>query len=207
MRRVPSVRIGVVLGVGLGILLSVVVSFAGALIYLRTTGLGTGLGTGAEPGGVETTAARAARRFAVPAATRALRNPVPVSAEALADGMAHYADHCASCHANDGSGNTEMGQGFYPKAPDMRLAATQELTDGELFHVIEQGIRFTGMPAWRTGTSAGEESSWRLVQFLRHLPQLTPAELDAMRARNPRSPDDIRHEIEEDSFLNQGVLP
>ena len=199
MRRVSPVLVGVVLG----IVLCVVVSLAAALVYLRTTGLGTG----DDPGAVETTAARVARRFAVPPATRALQNPVPASPEALADGMAHYADHCASCHANDGSGNTEMGRGFYPKAPDMRLAATQELSDGELFHVIEQGIRFTGMPAWRTGTAAGAESSWGLVHVIRHLPRLTSGELDAMKARNPRSPEDIRQEIEEDRFLNQGVTP
>lgn len=134
-----------------------------------------------------------------------MTNPVPASPEALADGMAHYADHCASCHANDGSGETEMGQGLFPKAPDMRRPATQDLSDGELFHVIERGIRFTGMPAWSTGTPAGEESTWHLVHFLRHLPRLTPAELEAMKARNPRSPDEIRFEIEEERFLNEGA--
>jgi hypothetical protein len=61
------------------------------------------------------------------------------------------------------------------------------------------------MPGWRTGTTAGEESSWRLVHFIRHLPTLTPAELDAMKARNPRSPEDIRFEIEEERFLNEGA--
>jgi mono/diheme cytochrome c family protein len=119
--------------------------------------------------------------------------------------MAHFADHCASCHANDGSGNTEMGRGLFPKAPDMRLAATQQLSDGELFYVIERGIRFTGMPGWGNGTTAGEESSWRLVHFIRHLPALSAAEVDAMKARNPRSPDDIRYEIEEERFLNEGA--
>jgi len=172
-------------------------SIAGGLLYLRSTGLDAR----GQPGVVEATLARAARRFAISPAVRARSNPVPASAEAVADGMAHYADHCASCHANDGSGDTEMGQGLFPKAPDMRLPATQDLSDGELFHVIEHGIRFTGMPAWRTGTQAGEESSWHLVHFLRHLPRLTPAEFEAMKARNPRSPDEIRFEIEEERFL------
>ena len=149
--------------------------------------------------------ARRARSFAIPARARGRQNPIPVSPEALADGMAHYADHCASCHANDGSGKTEMGQGLFPKAPDMRLAPTQQMSDGELFYVIEHGIRFTGMPAWSTGTSEGEESTWRLVHFLRRLPDLTEAELAAMKERNPRSPQEIRLEIEEERFLNQGV--
>jgi mono/diheme cytochrome c family protein len=118
--------------------------------------------------------------------------------------MSHYADHCAACHANDGSGKTEMGQGLFPKAPDMRLAPTQQMSDGELFYVIEHGIRFTGMPAWSTGTASGEESTWHLVHFLRHLPQLTTSEMEAMKERNPRSPLEIRLEIEEERFLNQG---
>ena len=98
-----------------------------------------------------------------------------------------------------------MGRGFYPKAPDMRLAATQALSDGELFWVIENGIRFTGMPAWSTGSKEGEASSWHLVQFIRHLPALTPAELDALKELNPRSPQEIRQEIEEERFLNEGA--
>jgi len=99
------------------------------------------------------------------------------SPEVIADGRAHFADHCAVCHANDGSGKTEMGQGMWPKAPDMRLAATQNLTDGELFWIIENGIRFTGMPGWSTGTTEGETSSWNLVHFIRHLPDISEAEL------------------------------
>jgi mono/diheme cytochrome c family protein len=172
-------------------------SIAGSLVYLRSTGLDAQ----GQPGGVEATLARAARRFAIPPAVRTMSKPVPASAEALADGLAHYAAPCASCHANDGSGDTEMGKGLFPKAPDMRRPATQHLSDGELFHVIEHGVRFTGMPAWRTGTQAGEESSWHLVHVVRHLPRLTPGELEAMKARNPRSPDEIRFEIEEERFL------
>jgi len=142
---------------------------------------------------------------AIPSAIRTMGNPTPRSAESVADGMAHFADHCAVCHGNDGSGDTEMGRGLYPKAPDMRLDTTQQLSDGDLFYIIEHGIRFTGMPGWRTGTTAGEESSWHLVHFIRHLPTLTPAELDSMKARNPRSPEDIRFEIEEERFLNEGA--
>jgi mono/diheme cytochrome c family protein len=184
----------------------VVAGFILCLIVIAAMGIGyvksNGLSTRGEPGAVETAMARATRRLAMPAEARTRRNPVPASAEALADGMNHYADHCAGCHANDGSGDTEMGRGFFPKAPDMRLPATQDLTDGELFYVIENGIRFTGMPAWGTGTDAGEQSSWMLVHFLRHLPRLTAAELETMQGRNPRSPDEIRLEIEEERFLN-----
>jgi mono/diheme cytochrome c family protein len=169
--------------------------------YLKSTGLSTR----GEPGRIETALARAARSMAIPSSARALQNPISLSSDVIAEGMAHYADHCATCHANDGSGKTEMGQGLFPKAPDMRLPATQNLSDGELFYVIEHGIRFTGMPGWGTGTATGEASSWQLVHFMRHLPKLTPEELEAMKDRNPRSPQEIRLEIEEERFLNEGA--
>ena len=58
------------------------------------------------------------------------------------------ADHCATCQANGGSGQTEIGQNLYPKAPDMRLPRTQNLRDGEIYYIINNGVRLTGMPAW-----------------------------------------------------------
>jgi mono/diheme cytochrome c family protein len=165
----------------------------------------TGLDSRSRPGAAEARLARLTRRLAVPAAARERRNPVPASPEALAEGMAHFADHCASCHGNDGSGGTEMGRGLYPKAPDMRGAPTQAMSDGELFHVIEHGIRFTGMPAWSTGTAAGEAATWQLVLFIRHLPGLTAAEIEKMEQLNPRSPEEVRQDIEEERFLNEGA--
>ena len=86
----------------------------------------------------------------------------------------------------------------------MRLAQTQQLTDGELYWIVENGIRFTGMPGWSTGDREGEEASWRLVHFIRYLPKLTPADLERMEALNPRSPEEIRQEIAEEEFLSGG---
>jgi len=185
----------------LGLVTAAVFLSAAGFAYLKSTGLSTRV----EPGRIEALVARSARSMAIPSSARVLPNPIPLSAYVIAEGMAHYADHCATCHANDGSGKTEMGQGLYPRAPDMRLPATQELSDGELFYVIEHGIRFTGMPGWGTGTATGELASWQLVHFMRHLPNLTPAELDAMKDRNPRSPQEIRLELEEERFLNEGA--
>jgi len=179
----------------------VVIAAIVAMAYVRSTGLESR----STPGAAEAKVAGMVRRLTVPSDRRDQRNPVSLSSDVLAEGMAHFADHCANCHSNDGSGKTEMGRGLYPKAPDMRLPATQQLTDGELFYIIENGIRFTGMPAWSTGTVAGEQSTWHLVHFIRHLPQLTGAELERMQALNPRSPEEIRQEIEEERFLNQGA--
>ena len=161
----------------------------------------TGLDARAQPGPLETRIARSVRRLAIPQLIRNRPNPVAASADVLAEGMAHYADHCASCHANDGSGNTEIGRGMFPKPPDMRVAATQQLTDGELFYIIEHGVRFTGMPGWSTGTPAGETSTWHLVHFIRHLPKITEDEIQHMDTLTPRSPEEIRQQIEEEQFL------
>jgi mono/diheme cytochrome c family protein len=164
----------------------------------------TGLSARAEPSQVEEFAARRVRTVAIARNARSLTNPVKASEEVIASGRAHFADHCAICHANDGSGQTEMGRGLYPRAPDMRASATQELSDGELFWIIENGIRFTGMPAWSTGMKEGEEASWHLVHFIRRLPKLTPAEIEEMEALNPRPPADTEEERAIEEFLRGG---
>ena len=97
-----------------------------------------------------------------------------------------------------------MGKHLYPPAPDMRQSGTQNLSDGELFYIIENGIRLTGMPAWRTGTSHDEQESWKLVRFIRHLPRLTGEEEQAMESLNPKTPDELKEEQEEREFLNGG---
>lgn len=154
-----------------------------------------------EPSGLERTLARIVRDIAIGRHARHEANPIPKTDETIAAGRAHFADHCASCHGNDGSGDTEMGRGLYPRAPDMRLAPTQDLDDHELFYIIENGIRLTGMPAWGTGTKSGEEDSWRLVHFIRHLPQITAEEIEQMEALNPKPPGEVRQELEAEQFL------
>lgn len=160
-----------------------------------------GLSTRTEPSQAEVLIARTMRRLATPAAVRAQENPVEPTAAVLDDGLSHFADHCASCHANDGSGQIALGQNLFPKAPDMRAPETQSLSDGELFAIIENGIRLTGMPAWGDGTAASAAGSWGLVHFIRRLPHLTPDELTRMEALNPKSPDQFRQEEEMRRFL------
>ena len=160
-----------------------------------------GFSTRAQPTAMEAWVARRARDLAMPADAKSRPNPVAGTPDTIADGRAHWADHCASCHANDGSGDTIIGKNMYPPAPDMRLPATQQLTDGELFYIIQNGVRLTGMPAWGTGSAHDDEDSWKLVHFIRHLPQITLEEKKAMEKLNPKSPDDLREEEEEERFL------
>ena len=186
-----------------GSLVTMVLGAAAGLGYVVTTGLRAA----PQPSAVEAAIARRVRALAVPRAAAGRVNPVSLSPDLLTEGMAHYADHCASCHAADGSGKTEMGAGLFPKAPDMRESATQQMTDGELFYVIEHGIRFTGMPAWSTGTPEGETASWQLVRVIRHLPRLTAEERARIEQLMPRSAEAIRQEIAEEEFLGGGEPP
>ena len=102
---------------------------------------------------------------------------------------------------------SRWAQGMYPQAPDMRAEKTQrESNDGELFYVIENGIRLSGMPAWG-GTSHGREDSWKLVRFIRHLPDVSPEEIKQMEALNPKTPEDLEEEKQEEEFLKGGSPP
>ena len=176
---------------------------AGGLWYF----VNRGVSAKEQPGRVEEFIARRVRNMAIARPAKSLTNPVASSAEVIAEGRAHFADHCAVCHGNDGSGKTAIGQGLWPKAPDMRQATTQNLTDGELFWVIENGVRFTGMPAWSDGTKEGEAASWHLVHFIRQLPRLTRDELEEMEALNPKSPAEIREQITEELLKGKGQSP
>ena len=161
----------------------------------------TGFSAKTEPHAVEVFMARQIRHLAIPIEQRNTPNPVPFSPDLLQEGLAHFADHCAVCHENDGSGRTPIGKNVYPKAPDLRLADTQSMSDGEIFWTIHNGIRFTAMPAWGEGEPEKDIDSWKLVHFIRHLPQLTPEELDQMKALNPKTKKDLEEEAAFDQFL------
>lgn len=128
----------------LGLLSLLVISTASLIAWITTHGVCAR----DQPTAVEALLARSLRHAAIPRADRALINPVPLTHPGLDEGRMHWADHCALCHGNDGKGNTEIGRNLYPKAPDMTAPATQGLSDGELFSIIKNGVRLTGMPAW-----------------------------------------------------------
>ena len=161
--------------------------------------VGRGYGAREEPTAIEAFVARRLRGLATPKHAKKAVNPVEPSKEALSEAMAHFADHCAICHGNDGSGETSIGTGLYPKPPDMRQPQTQNLTDGELFYIIENGIRLTGMPAFGQATAESAVDSWKLVHFIRHLPSITDDELATMKSMNPKS----QHELEEEEAIDK----
>jgi mono/diheme cytochrome c family protein len=192
--------------------LIVAVALLGLAMAFAASVLHNGLSSRAAPTRLETVIMRNARHLAIPSNAKTVQNPVLDSADVQRDARLHYADHCAICHANDGSGQTLFGNGLYPKPPDLRLSRTQDLSDGELFWIIENGVRFTGMPAFsgneyngNSGNHGGAIDSWKLVHFIRHLPRLTTAERLEMERYNPKGPEDRKEEQEENEFLNQAT--
>lgn len=156
-----------------------------------------------KPSLLEAFLVRKARRWAIPAKAKYLKNPMPANAEMLEHGRNHWADHCTTCHANNGSGETEIGRNLYPKAPDMRERATQSLSDGELYYIIRNGVRMTGMPSWGKAEDGDvDHETWMLVAFIRHLPQLSVEEGKAMEKFNPKSAAEREEEHTEEDFLN-----
>jgi mono/diheme cytochrome c family protein len=174
-----------------------------AAIALAST-LRNGFSAHDEPTAMERTMARAMRHWAAPSDLRDRKNPIALTPDVLTEARAHFADHCFTCHGNDGKGQSGMGKEMYPKTPDLTLAATQQLSDGELFSIIENGVRLTGMPAFGEGTAGSAAGSWTLVHFIRHLPALTPEELAEMEKLNPKSPEEWQQMQQEAAFLAGG---
>jgi len=180
-----------------GLVTAAAIMLALAVVLLKSA---EGFSVNAPATAIEAWVARQARAAAVPEEMKHAVNPVSDSSEVLDQARAHWADHCASCHGNDGKGQAGMGQQLYPNAPDMTQRVTQNKTDGELFYIVQNGVRLSGMPAWGSA-HGGEQDSWKLVRFIRHLPSLSPAELQNMEKSNPKGPHEREEEQQEEQFL------
>jgi mono/diheme cytochrome c family protein len=183
------------------LLLSIIAAGAAGAAAFGWVTIRRGFSARDNPSALEAFLAKTARNLSIPASERDAKNPFAPTAEVLGEARAHFADHCATCHGNDGSGKTEIGQNLYPKAPDLRQSETQNLTDGQIYYIIHNGIRLTGMPAW--GGPGKDDDSWQLVLFIRHLPQMTPQEMKEMEPFNPKSAAERSEEEDEQRFLNE----
>ncbi len=106
-----------------------------------------------EPSAAEALLARRLRHWAIPRDMRERLNPLPATPEIVAEGRAHFADHCALCHANDGGGDTEIGRGLYPQGARHAPAGNAGALRRRALRIIKNGVRLTGMPAWGSDRS------------------------------------------------------
>jgi mono/diheme cytochrome c family protein len=121
-----------------------------------------------EPGNMETYLANRAKHFYVHRSSREAIPPAPLNLKARIDeGEQLFGTECAACHGLDGHKPTDAGRWMYPRAADLISPEVQQFSDRELFWIVKNGIRFSGMPAF--GKVETDEHIWSLVQYVRRL--------------------------------------
>jgi predicted CXXCH cytochrome family protein len=147
-----------------------------AALFLGAIGFGYryivhgGMSARQTPSAVEAYIAQHLVQLGIPAEARMMKNPLdatPAGAD-VAAGRAIYQEKCQACHGYDGRGTTAAGSGLYPPPLSLNRAAIAQRnrTDGELFYLIRNGIRNTGMPGWQLP----DQQIWQVVSFIRNLP-------------------------------------
>jgi mono/diheme cytochrome c family protein len=126
-----------------------------------------------QPSQEESNLANAAKDVAIPLEAGKKQNPLPDTAEVVSQGQEVFLGSCAQCHAADGRADTEIGRNMAPPAMDLTSSHVQHWSDSELFWIIQNGVRLTGMPAWRSSIS--EDDTWKLAHFIHNLPRLDAA--------------------------------
>jgi mono/diheme cytochrome c family protein len=124
---------------------------------------------------METALATMAKDIVIPIETENIKNPLPNNPQVVSQGRQVYLQSCAICHGTDGHGATILGQGMYPPAVDLTSPHVQHWNDSQMFWIIQNGVRMTGMASWK-GAIAPDDT-WRLVIFIHHLPGLDSAEV------------------------------
>jgi mono/diheme cytochrome c family protein len=102
-----------------------------------------------------------------------LKNPIkPNDTAALAAGLALYGDNCASCHG-DATGPSKWGTtGFYPRVPQFWQGDAADLTPGEAYAAVHDGIRYTGMGGW--SGMMKDDDIWKVANFVARIHHLPP---------------------------------
>ena len=166
----------ILMGFAAGVLVSLLVP----LIILSTGAIS--VGADVKPGLVERTLAPWARDLSVERRAPKEKDPYDGDPAAIAMGLDHYRKNCLMCHGAPGVAAAELAKGLNPRAPALDKGES-DTPDGELFWVIKHGIRMTPMPAF--GPTRTDEEIWKIVAFVRHLPDMTAQERESLRAANP----------------------
>jgi mono/diheme cytochrome c family protein len=119
------------------------------------------------PGSLETLLAQEAKKVTL--AGKDLKNPVPDTPDSVKEGAEHFQHHCQICHGLDGHNTgVPFANKMSPEVADLGQKNVQNYSDGQLKMIIQQGIRYTGMPGWKGILEDGE--MWNIVHYIRHLP-------------------------------------
>lgn len=131
-----------------------------------------------------------ARVQSVKARARGISAPANLNDHArIVAGTAHFADHCASCHSAPGVEAEDMAEGMYPKPPALTDAA-KKWTPGELFWIVRNGIKMSGMPSW---ADHGDDDLWNAVAFIEKLPGMSDADYGKLVAESAAAGGHMMH--------------
>src|SRR5271155_5916506 len=142
--------------------LGVISAMLGALL--------TGCTANKPPSDGETSLANAAKDVTIPLEAGKMKNPLPETEEVVSQGQEVFLGSCAQCHGPEARGDTNIGRNMYPPAMDLHSDHVQHWSDAELFWIIQNGVRLTGMPSWKSSIS--DDDTWKLARFIHRLPSL-----------------------------------
>ncbi len=151
---------------------------AGAVLAVALSGVVNVAASEADGRAMEWALSTIARR-SVERHARTVATMPPLDSVDLIHGLDHFHAMCVDCHGAPGFERSEAGEGLNPSAPDLvEVIEEEEWSDAELFWIIKNGIRMTGMPAF--GPTHGDEDLWAIVAVTNELPTLDE---DEYRAR------------------------
>jgi mono/diheme cytochrome c family protein len=158
-------RNGCRIGMGHKLMLGVIAAMLGTFLQ--------GCTAAKHPSEGETNLANAAKDVTIPLEAGKKINPLPDTDEVVSQGRGVFLGSCAQCHGPEGRGDTALGRSMDPPAMDLTSSHVQHWTDAELFWIVQNGVRLTGMPSWRSSIS--EDNTWKLARFIHRLPRLDAA--------------------------------
>jgi mono/diheme cytochrome c family protein len=126
-----------------------------------------------QPSREEASLANAAKDVTIPLEAGKMKNPLPGTDVVLSQGQEVFLGSCAQCHGADARGDTSIGRNMSPPAMDLSSPHVQHWSDAELFWIIQNGVRLTGMPSWKSTIS--DNDTWKLARFIHNLPHLAAA--------------------------------
>jgi thiosulfate dehydrogenase len=158
----------------LGVIITLIVIFGGTYLYLR---LGFfDVSAVPNPGKTESKMANMSMDASVDRRAPKGPNPVPLTDDVLIDAAKEYEEHCAMCHGSQNSKAMNFGPKLSPRAPSL-IRHPMDDPDGNIYWVIQNGIRMTGMPAWSGHFS--DNTTWGIVHLLKHVDKVSPSVMTA----------------------------
>lgn len=110
-----------------------------------------------------------------------INKPQMLEKNGVQDGFEEYDEMCSMCHGAPGLPESVLYKGLNPRPPKLH-EVHEEWADEELFWIIKNGIKMTGMPAY--GPTHTDDEIWTLVSFIKELPKMTDKEYKALMDKN-----------------------